>query len=169
MGLALFHRAELPPWDYAGLLAIFFVAAIAAFLLLRRVPPALLLALEAVLILLADVFAGAAWAAIFLAAAMGMQNPAGARFGVPINTAFITGDILRFAEGLTRRRSEGEPAKREGFAIFGWVWLAYALGAALGVAASRLIERPLFLPIALLAFVYAWDRLHPSPKSHNPS
>jgi|SRR5512146_2617955 hypothetical protein len=90
MGLALFHRAELPPWDYAGLLAIFFVAAIAAFLLLRRVPPALLLALEAVLILLADVFAGAAWAAIFLAAAMGMQNPAGARLGVPINTAFIT-------------------------------------------------------------------------------
>jgi uncharacterized membrane protein YoaK (UPF0700 family) len=100
---------------------------------------------------------------------MGMQNPVGARFGVPINTTFITGDILRFAEGLTRRRSEGEPAKCEGFAIFGWVWLAYALGAALGVAAFRLFARPLFLPIALLAFVYAWDRLHPSPKSHNQS
>ncbi|MGH7033640.1 MAG: DUF1275 family protein [Stellaceae bacterium] len=85
------------------------------------------------------------------------------------NTTFITGDILRFAEGLTRRRSEGEPAAGEGFAIFGWVWLAYALGAALGIAACRLIERPLLLPIALLGFVYAWERLHPSPKSHNPS
>ena len=70
---------------------------------------------------------------------------------------------------MTRRRREGEPAKREGVAIFGWVWLAYAPGAAPGVAAVPLAERPLLLPIALLAFVYAWDRLHPSPKSHNPS
>jgi uncharacterized membrane protein YoaK (UPF0700 family) len=169
MGLALFRRAELPPWDYAGVLAIFFVAAIAAFLLLRHVPPALLLAGEAVLILLADLLAGAPWAAIFLVAAMGVQNPVGARFGVPINTTFITGDILRFAEGLTRRRSDKKPAAGEGFAIFGWVWLAYALGAALGVAAFRLVERPLLLPIALLGFVYAWEWLHPSPKSHNPS
>lgn len=169
MGLALFHRAELPAWDYAGLLAIFFIAAVAAFLLLRHVPPALLLAAEAVLILLADLFVGSAWAAIFLVAAMGLQNPVAARFGVPINTTFITGDILRFAEGLTRRRSDSEPVSREGFAIFGWVWLAYALGAALGVAAFRLIERPLLPLIALLGFVYAWERLHPSPKSHNPS
>jgi hypothetical protein len=70
---------------------------------------------------------------------------------------------------LTRRCREGEPAKREGFAIFGWVWLAYALGAALGVAAFRLVERPLVLPVVLLGFVYAWERLHPSPKSHNRS
>lgn len=140
MGLALFRRADLPAWDYAGLLAIFFLAAVAAFLLLRYLPPVLLLIGEAVLILLADVFGGAAWAAIFLVAAMGIQNPVGARFGLAINTTFITGDILRFAEGLTRRRGDKDPAVREGFAIFGWVWLAYALGAALGVAAFRLVE-----------------------------
>ena len=169
MGLALFRRADLPAWDYAGLLAIFFLAAVAAFLLLRYLPPVLLLIGEAVLILLADGFGGAAWAAIFLVAAMGIQNPVGARFGLAINTTFITGDILRFAEGLTRRRGDKDPAVREGFAIFGWVWLAYALGAALGVAAFRLVERPLVLPVVLLGFVYAWERLHPSPKSHNRS
>ena len=41
MGLALFRRADLPAWDYAGLLAIFFLAAVAAFLLLRYLPPVL--------------------------------------------------------------------------------------------------------------------------------
>src|SRR6185437_14711607 len=169
MGLALFRRADLPAWDYAGLLAIFFLAAVAAFLLLRYLPPVLLLIGEAVLILLADEFGGAAWAAIFLVAAMGIQNPVGARFGLAINTTFIAGDILRFAEGLTRRRGDKDPPAREGFAIFGWVWLAYALGAALGVAAFRLVERPLLPPVVLLGFVYAWERLHPSPKSHNQS
>jgi len=171
LGLALFHRAELPAWDYAGLLAIFFAAAVTVFVLLRRIPPIWLLASEAALILLADTFFGVEWAAIFLVAAMGIQNPVAARFGVPINTTFITGDILRFAEGLARRWHGPTPAHAasDGFAIYGWVWLGYALGAALGAAALRVLDRPLIVPAALLAFVYAWDRAHASPQSHNPS
>ncbi len=169
MGLALFHRAQLPAWQYAGLLGLFFAAAVTAFLFLRHAPPAALLASEAILILFADAF-GAAWAVIFLVAAMGVQNPLAARCGVPINTTFITGDILRFAEGVARllRRRPGAP-RGEPFAIYGFVWLGYALGAALGVAAFRLIDRPLFFPVVLLGFVYAWNRDRALRSNHNPS
>ncbi len=169
MGLALFHRAELPAWQYAGLLGLFFAAAITAFVFLRHAPPVALLVSEALLILLADTI-GTEWAVIFLVLAMGVQNPLAARCGVPINTTFITGDILRFAEGISRllRRGSGAP-RREPFAIYGFAWLGYALGAALGAAAFRLIDRPLFIPAALLAFVYAWNRRQPPRPSHNPS
>jgi uncharacterized membrane protein YoaK (UPF0700 family) len=164
MGLAFLHRGgELPAWQYAGLLALFFAAAVTAFRLLRHVAPGALLAAEAVLILLADIV-GAAHGIVLLVIAMGLQNPLAARCGVPFNTTFITGDILRFAEGVSRHRRQGEP-----FAIYGLVWLAYALGAGLGAAAFRLIDRPLFLPVVLLAFVYAWNRRRELASTHNPS
>jgi uncharacterized membrane protein YoaK (UPF0700 family) len=169
MGLAFFHRAELPAWQYAALLALFFAAAIAAFVVLRHAPPAVLLVSEGFLILLADVV-GTGWAIVFLVVAMGVQNPLAARCGVPLNTTFITGDILRFAEGVARHLRHGSPVPRgEPFAIYGLVWLAYALGAALGVATFRLVDQPLLLPAVLLAFVYAWNRHRLPPPTHNPS
>lgn len=158
LGLSLFHRAELAPWEYAGLLACFFVAAITAHSVLPRIPPGALLAAEAALILLADVF-GSAWSIVFLVLAMGVQNPLAARFGVPLNTTFITGDILRFAEGVARRwylRSKVE--RHEPFAIYGFVWLGYAVGAGLGAALYLLMAWPLLVPVALLGFIYGWHR-----------
>jgi uncharacterized membrane protein YoaK (UPF0700 family) len=164
MGLAFFHRGgELPAWQYGGLLMLFFATAVVAYRSLRRVTPGVLLAAEAALILLADLV-GAARGIVPLVIAMGLQNPLAGRCGVPLNTTFITGDILRFAEGVSRHRRNGEP-----FAIFGLVWLAYALGAGLGAAAFRLIDRPLFLPVVLLAFVYAWNRRRERASYHNPS
>jgi uncharacterized membrane protein YoaK (UPF0700 family) len=162
LGLALFHRAELAPWEYAGLLALFFAAAIVAYSLLPRVPPALLLATEAVLILLGDAV-GHAWAIIFLVLAMGVQNPVAARFGVPLNTTFITGDILRFADGFSRHWHLAPAAtRREPFAIYGLAWLGYAVGAGLGAAGYLLLAWPLLVPVALLAFVYGWNRYQTS-------
>ena len=158
LGLALFHRAELAPWEYAGLLALFFAAAIVAYSLLPRIPPTILLAAEAVLILLGDAV-GHAWAIVFLVLAMGVQNPVAARFGVPLNTTFITGDILRFAEGFARRwHLAPAAARQEPFAIYGLAWLGYAVGAALGAAGHLLLAWPLLVPVALLAFVYGWNR-----------
>lgn len=160
MGLAVFHFAELAVWEYAALLAIFFAAAIAAYLLLPRVPASALLAAEAVLILVPD-FVGATWGVVFLVMAMGLQNPVAARFGVPLNTTFITGDILRFADGVARSwQRGGASSRREPFAIYGLVWLGYAVGAAWGAAGTIWVARPLLVPVALLGFVYWWSRHH---------
>ncbi len=157
LGLAVFHRAELAPWQYAGLLAVFFAAAVFAYRLLPRVPRAALLLLEALLIVLGDVV-GRAWAIIFLVFAMGVQNPVAARFGVPLNTTFITGDILRFADGCARQWRVSAAGAREPFAIYGLAWLGYAVGAGLGAAGFLVLAWPLLVPVALLAFIYAWDR-----------
>jgi uncharacterized membrane protein YoaK (UPF0700 family) len=156
LGLAFFHRAELPAWDYGGLLALFFAAAVIAYSLQPRMPPAALLATEAVLILLADVIRGD-WAIIFLVLAMGIQNPVAARYGVPLNTTFITGCVLRFADGAARQWRLA-PAPPEPFAVYGLAWLGYAVGAALGAGGYLVLAWPLLVPAALLAFVYGWSR-----------
>lgn len=162
LGLAVFHRAELAPWKYGGLLALFFAAAIIAYSLLPRIPPTVLLAAEAVLILLGDAVSGA-WAIIFLVLAMGVQNPVAARFGVPLNTTFITGDILRFADGFTRHwHLVPRAARQEPFAVYGLAWLGYAVGAGLGAAGYLLLAWPLLIPVALLAFVYGRNRYQAS-------
>lgn len=154
MGLALFRRADLAVWEYAALLALFFTAAMAAYMLISRVPPVVLLAAEAVLIVLGDAV-GASWAIAFLVLAMGLQNPIAARLGVPLNTTFITGDILRFAEGLARWLKPHPSHAHSGhFAIYGFVWLGYAIGAALGTGAYLLVPWPLIVPVLLLGFIY---------------
>ena len=160
LGLAFFHQAPLAWWDYAGLLALFFATAVAAYLALPRVPPALLLAAEAVLILLGDVVRSPV-AIIFLVLAMGLQNPIAARFGVPLNTTFITGAILRFAEGCARY-TRLTPAPREPFVIHGLAWLGYAAGASLGTGAYLVLAWPLVVPAVLLAVIYGWNRYQTS-------
>ncbi|HKT18715.1 MAG TPA: DUF1275 family protein [Stellaceae bacterium] len=107
----------------------------------------------------------AAWAAILLVAAMGVQNPVAARFGVPINPTFITGDILRFAEGLARRWQRAAAAQARARALR----FMAGFGSAMLSAPRRVWRlcasstRPLIVPAALLALVYAWNRVHASP------
>ena len=154
MGMAVFGRAELSPWIYASLLALFFFAATVAFLILPRIPPAAVLAAEAVLILLADLVS-AQWAAALLVLAMGLQNPVAARFGVPLNTTFITGVILRFCEGLARFLRPHPHGKAEPFMIYGLVWLGYVSGAALGTGVYGFgFAWPSLVPLVLLAGIY---------------
>jgi uncharacterized membrane protein YoaK (UPF0700 family) len=103
-------------------------------------------------------FLGRGWAALLLALAMGMQNAAATRFGgVSLNTVFITGNLQKLGEGLVawlwRRRSPA-PAS-DGVAIFGLVWLSYALGAVLGALGNAFLTYPLLVPAAVLPFIYA--------------
>jgi uncharacterized membrane protein YoaK (UPF0700 family) len=154
MGLASFHRADLSVWEYAALLALFFAAAIVTYLLVQRFPPAVFLVAEGILILLGDAVR-ANWAIGFLVLAMGLQNPIATRLGVPLNTTFITGDILRFAEGFAHYLKRHSPhASGPHFAIYGLVWLGYAVGAALGTGAYLLFAWPLIVPVLLLVFIY---------------
>ena len=71
-------------------------------------------------------------AALVLPLAMGMQNSAANRFnGVALNTVFITGNIQKVGEGLLAwiwPSNDPKAPKSDGFAIFGLVWLAYAVG-----------------------------------------
>ena len=104
-------------------------------------------------------FLGQRSAALLLALAMGMQNAAATRFGgVSLNTVFITGNLQKLGEGLVswlwHRRSQSAP-RSDGVAIFGLVWLSYALGALLGAAANAFLTYPLLVPAAVLPFVYA--------------
>ena len=86
---------------------------------------------------------------------MGLQNPIAARLGVPLSTTFITGDILRFAEGTVRRIGAGlAETPRTGFAIYGWVWLGYATGVALGAGGQAVLRWPLIVPFLLLVLIY---------------
>jgi uncharacterized membrane protein YoaK (UPF0700 family) len=153
MGLAFFHRADLPAAAYAGVLAVFFVVSCLAFTALRwRCPPLVLLLVEAAAIVAAETTTTAG-AMILLVIAMGLQNPLATRLGVALSTTFITGDMLRFAEGLiarlTPRRGGHAP-----FAIYGIAWLGYAVGAALGAAGFVFLRWPLFIPAAALGYVY---------------
>jgi uncharacterized membrane protein YoaK (UPF0700 family) len=158
MGLAFFHRADLPVGNYAAVLAIFFVTSCIAFAALRwRCPPLVLLAAEAIALLLPEIIRGP-WAIASLVIAMGLQNPLAQRLGLALSTTFITGDILRFGEGLVGRVVPRRGHKPAPFAIYGIAWLGYAIGAALGAAGFGALRWPLIIPAAGLAYIYWYAR-----------
>jgi len=163
MGLAFFQRADLSAGEYAGVLAIFFVTACIAFAALRwRSPPMVPLMAEAVALLLPEIV-HEPWAIALLVIAMGLQNPLAQRLGLALSTTFITGDILRFAEGLVGRVvRQGRDAAS--FAIYGIAWLGYAVGAALGAAGFSALRWPLIVPAAGLAFIGWYSRTTGSGK-----
>jgi uncharacterized membrane protein YoaK (UPF0700 family) len=156
--IALLHHEPLAAAAYAGIIACFFIGAVLAQLLLQLGRPIwIALSLEGALLLSCDFF-HSSWAVILLVLAMGMQSTAATQFGrVRLNTVFITGNIQRFAEGLVRRhlpaRTGASPHSEE-IAIYGLVWLGYALGAGGGAAGHAFLAWPLIVPAALLPFIY---------------
>jgi uncharacterized membrane protein YoaK (UPF0700 family) len=163
MGVAAVRHLPAASAGYAALIAIFFAGALTARGLVQLGRTAnFVFAIEAVLLLVTDAFRSH-WAIVPLVIAMGLQSTAMTQFhGVRLNTVFITGNLQRFAEGLAGRygpRKKGTPTPVEGrgkIAIFGWVWLGYAIGASLGAAGGAFLGYPLLVPVALLGFV-AWQ------------
>jgi uncharacterized membrane protein YoaK (UPF0700 family) len=157
MGLAVFGHTELPVAEYALLLGLFAVAAVIAYLLVPRIAPGPFLIAEAALILLAD-FVSPRWAIACLVVAMGIQNPVATRCGVPLNTTFITGVILRFCEGLARVLRPNRQGRAEPFVIYGLVWLGYVVGATLGAGVYDRLAWPSIIPLVLLVGIYVQVR-----------
>lgn len=116
-----------------------------------RVP----LLLEALLITLVAVLApGKTVALIMLAGAMGLQAASMTRFGtVTISTVVVTSVIVRIVEGGVSKRPP--PDIRLTMPVLAAAWSAYAIGAALSVAASPLGDLILLVPVAvLLPFIF---------------
>ncbi len=145
---ALFHT---------GIIAAFLAGVIAARALIRLgLKIWLALSLVALLLVFCS-FVARDVAAIVLAFAMGLQNSAANRFGgFALNTVFITGNLQKLGEGLIAwawPSRDGDAKEAEGVAIFGAVWLTYAVGAVLGAVASEHLSFPLLFPAAFLPFV----------------
>lgn len=149
---------------HALIIVLFLVGVVLAQALLRlKVEVWVALCIAALLLAVSGLF-GSLPASLVLALAMGCQNSAANRFnGVALNTVFITGNIQKVGEGLMAWAWR-DPAHKSpgGTAIYGYVWLAYLAGAAMGAVAERLMGMPLLLPAGLLPLVmFPWSRLHP--------
>lgn len=149
---------------HALIIALFLVGVMLAQALLRLgIAVWLALCLAAALLAISGLLAPLP-ASLILALAMGCQNSAANRFnGVALNTVFITGNIQKVGEGLMSWIWR-DPAHKAagGYAIYGYVWVAYLGGAVIGALAERLMGLPLLLPAGLLPLVmFPWARLHP--------
>jgi uncharacterized membrane protein YoaK (UPF0700 family) len=132
---------------HLGIVAIFLVAVVVTEIALRfKIPPALPLVLTA-LILGSSEFITDQWSAAICAAALGMQNAAVRSIaGVPINTAFITGNLVRLGTAVPEASA---PEHQATLAVLTISWIAYAAGAVAGALALRLIDYPMIVPAAL--------------------
>lgn len=151
---------------HAAIIAMFLVGVVLAQVLLKLAMPVWqALCLAAGLLVLCGFLEHRA-ASLVLPLAMGLQNSAANRFnGVALNTVFITGNIQKVGEGLAawvwQWRDPKSPAAG-GYAIYGLVWVAYAVGAGLGAVAEKMLTQPLLLPAALLPFIMApWPTARP--------
>jgi uncharacterized membrane protein YoaK (UPF0700 family) len=133
---------------HLGIVAIFLAAVVVTEIALRlEIPPALPLVLTA-LILGSSEFITDQWSAAICAAALGMQNAAVRSIaGVPINTAFITGNLVRLGTAVPEASA---PEQRQAtVAVLTIAWIAYAAGAVAGALALHLIDYPMIVPAVL--------------------
>jgi uncharacterized membrane protein YoaK (UPF0700 family) len=152
-GNTVLSGIDLAEWrlDHAGfhlgIVAVFLAAVIVTQTALKvKVPPSLPLLLTALMLGGSELIAGA-WSAIICAAALGMQNAAVRTIaGVPINTVFITGNLVQLGAAVP---AAPEPQRRATIAVVTIAWLAYAFGAAVGAVALHMIAHPMLVPAAL--------------------
>lgn len=130
-GRALYHVA---------IVAVFLLAVIAArAALLSKLPVVVPLTLTA-LMLAGSQWIGSEWSAAVSAAALGLQSGTVRRIGgVEVNTAFITGDLVRLGTAVP---AVAVPRRHHEVVVLATAWLAYAAGAILRAAALYSIAHP---------------------------
>jgi uncharacterized membrane protein YoaK (UPF0700 family) len=135
--------------------AIYHLCIIATFLIaivltrtaiLSRAPVAIPLVVGAVLLGATELIASE-WSAVLAAAALGLQNAAVLKIGgVPVNTVFVTGDLVRLGSAVPRA---AEPEARNEVSLLAAAWTAYAAGAVFGAVALHLVTYPMLVPAVL--------------------
>jgi uncharacterized membrane protein YoaK (UPF0700 family) len=118
---------------------------------LSKIPVAALLIGTAILLFATD-FIHSQWSAAIAAAALGAQNAAVRSVGgVSLNSAFVTGDLLRLGVAVPHA---GEPEQRNRVTVLAAAWMSYVIGALLGALALKITSLPMAVP-AVLALVGA--------------
>ena len=137
---------------HLGIVAAFLAAVVITEIALKlKIPPSLPLMFTA-LMLGGSEFIPGQWSAAICAAALGMQNAAVRSIaGVPINTVFITGNLMRLG---TAAPEPSAPQRQATLAVLTLSWVAYAAGAVAGALALHLVDYPMIVP-AVLAIVAA--------------
>lgn len=132
---------------HASIIAVFLLAVVLSRLaLVARLSVGILMLVTATMLAASGMIHGE-WGALLSAAALGLQNGAIQRIGgVSINTAFITGDLIRLGSAVPETQS---PRRRNVVMMLAAAWIAYALGAVLGAAALHLTSYPMAVPAAL--------------------
>ena len=142
---------------YGFTLAAFLAGAMAASALRRGTgrPTVALLAAVALLLVGAVAAMGSNARLALLAATMGLQGSAIARFGpTPLQTVVVTGTMVRFADHLVEHLLPWEPSSEPGATrLHGIAWAAYGGGAAAAVLAQRLMRWPLLIAALVLLAV----------------
>lgn len=142
---------------YGFTIAAFFVGAMAAAALRRGTGrPTLALAAAAALLLLAATGGMPANIRLsLLAATMGLQAGAIARFGATqISTVVVTTTMVRIADHLVEHfLPSAQPGDPGGMRIYGMAWIAYGGGAAIAVTAQRFMRWPLLIAALVLIAV----------------
>ena len=132
---------------HLGIIATFLAAVIVTEIALKlKISPSLPLVLTA-LMLGGSEFITGQWSAVICAAALGVQNAAVRSIaGVPINTVFITGNLVRLATAVP---DAAAPRQQATLAVLAIAWIAYAAGAVAGALALHLIDYPMIVPAVL--------------------
>ena len=132
---------------HLGIIATFLAAVIVTEIALKlKISPSLPLVLTA-LMLGGSEFITGQWSAAICAAALGVQNAAVRSIaGVPINTVFITGNLVRLATAVP---DAAAPRQQATLAVLAIAWIAYAAGAVAGALALHLIDYPMIVPAVL--------------------
>lgn len=157
--LANWHGAKA--LYHVGIIAAFVAAVIAGrAATLWWLPPGTVLVGTAIMLAAAGSIESA-WGAAIGAAALGLQNVAVRKIGgVSVNTAFITGDLVRLGAAAPQA---GASEQRNQVAMLAVAWLSYAAGAVLGALALMVttfaMAVPVVLALAAAALVAAGPRL----------
>jgi uncharacterized membrane protein YoaK (UPF0700 family) len=137
--------------DHAGyhiaIIAAFFAAIIITRGAVKNEIPAAVPLVVTALMLVASEFIANRWSAAVVAAALGMQNAAVRTIaGVPINTVFITGNLMQLGSSV---QNPSQPEHRIALALLTASWVAYATGALIGALALHWIGYPMLVPAGL--------------------
>lgn len=147
IGIAIAQGHGASAVYHIAIVAVFLMAVIATRAAFDFAMPVFVpLMLTAIMLCLSGLIASP-WGAALGAAALGMQNAAVRRIGgVPVNTAFITGDLIRLGVAVPEA---GAPAPNPEVVLLATAWVAYAAGAVLGAVALHLISYPMIVPAVL--------------------
>lgn len=139
-------RAERALYHLA-IIVVFLIAVIVTRLALdRRMRVIVPLTLTALMLGVSGMIASQ-WGAVVSAAGLGLQNAAVRKIGgVPVNTAFITGDLVNLGSAVDEVSA---PRRHHAVMVLATAWAAYAAGAVLGAAALHAITYPMIVPVVL--------------------